>query len=46
MVDLGTIAGNTSNGSFSRAVAVNDAGQVVGESSYRDTSDVHAFSWT
>jgi probable HAF family extracellular repeat protein len=39
-IDLGTLGG-----SFSRAVAVNNNGQVVG-SSWTLTGETHAFSWT
>jgi probable HAF family extracellular repeat protein len=40
-VDLGTLGGTDS-----AALAVNDAGQVVGESMPRGDATVHAFSWT
>jgi probable HAF family extracellular repeat protein len=40
MVDLGTLGG-----AHSRAVAVNESGQVVGRSTIADGSE-HAFSWT
>lgn len=39
-VDLGTLGGS------SRALAINDAGQVVGESVNTTTNAVHAFIWT
>ena len=41
MVDLGTLGGTTAY-----ADAVNDAGQVVGQSSTRRPASTHAFSWT
>ena len=40
-IDLGTLGGTDSSAS-----AVNDSGQVVGESSTADDLDIHAFSWT
>jgi probable HAF family extracellular repeat protein len=41
MVDLGTLGGG-----YSSAVAVNEAGQVVGMSSEAGDATDHAFSWT
>ena len=41
MVDLGTLGGT-----YSRARAVNEPGQVVGYSSSPATPRAHAFSWT
>jgi probable HAF family extracellular repeat protein len=46
MVDLGTIGGSGLNGASSRAFAVNNAGEVVGESTYLGYVEHHAFSWT
>jgi probable HAF family extracellular repeat protein len=41
MLDLGTLGG-----SWSRAVAINRHGQVVGESALPGSTESHAFSWT
>src|SRR5438093_13489788 len=41
MVDLGTLGGTTS-----AATAVNDSGQVVGQSSTASSGFTHAFLWT
>ena len=40
-IDLGTFGGT-----FSRAIAINDAGQVVGYSQLREDRATHVFSWT
>jgi probable HAF family extracellular repeat protein len=45
MVDLGTLGGTVGAGSFSAALAVNDAGEVVGVSS-NAAGQSHVFLWT
>ena len=41
MIDLGTLGGITSH-----AVAVNESGEVVGDSAIAGDTATHAFSWT